>query len=213
MLGQQSSILDAAWPQADAAALVRDTIELVVQVNGKVRGKVEMVADAAKDIIEQTALADENVQRFIEWMDVAKVIVVPGRLVNVVVEEMPMKRLLAKLESDWRRDPSFSGVKADVKALDWSQAPYADMERKCDCGRDLIADPTDGMRCFAKTNDYYRATRSCRAHGSNGFIRIYVSTGLDIVSTELDIATNSPSIKKEPDLPEAYPQGTPDISP
>jgi leucyl-tRNA synthetase len=85
-LGCEGDVLNAAWPQPDAAALVQDTIELVVQVNGKVRGKVSVAADAAKDVIEQTALADENVQRFTEGLNVVKVIVVPGRLVNVVVK-------------------------------------------------------------------------------------------------------------------------------
>ncbi|HEC19379.1 MAG TPA: leucine--tRNA ligase, partial [Gammaproteobacteria bacterium] len=85
-LGCEGDILNVPWPQADAAALVQDTIELVVQVNGKVRGKVEVAADAAKEMIEQVALADENVQRFTEGKNVVKVIVVPGRLVNVVVK-------------------------------------------------------------------------------------------------------------------------------
>ncbi|MCF6363831.1 MAG: leucine--tRNA ligase [Gammaproteobacteria bacterium] len=86
VLGHEQSVLDATWPQADTDAMVSDTMELVVQVNGKVRGKISVVADAAKDVVEAAALTDENVQRFIEWMDVAKVIVVPGRLVNVVVK-------------------------------------------------------------------------------------------------------------------------------
>jgi leucyl-tRNA synthetase len=79
-------VLDAAWPQPDSAAMVQDSIELVVQVNGKVRGKVSVSADASKDVIEQAAMADENVQRFIEGKNVVKVIVVPGRLVNIVVK-------------------------------------------------------------------------------------------------------------------------------
>jgi len=57
-----------------------------VQVNGKMRGKISVAADATKDEIEKTALADENVQRFIEGKNVMKVIVVQGRLVNVVVK-------------------------------------------------------------------------------------------------------------------------------
>jgi leucyl-tRNA synthetase len=85
-LGHKDDILDAAWPEPDAAALVQDNIELVVQVNGKVRGKVNVAADAAKDAIEALALADENVQRFTEGKQVVKVIVVPGRLVNIVVK-------------------------------------------------------------------------------------------------------------------------------
>ena len=64
----------------------RDSIEIVVQVNGKLRGRVAVAADADKASIEQLALADENVQRFTEGMNVVKVIVVPGKLVNIVVK-------------------------------------------------------------------------------------------------------------------------------
>jgi leucyl-tRNA synthetase len=85
-LGIKGDVLDAAWPQVDVDAMVQDTIEIVVQVNGKVRGKVSVGADAAKDVVEQAAMADENVQKFIGGKNVVKVIVVPGRLVNVVVK-------------------------------------------------------------------------------------------------------------------------------
>jgi len=84
-IGYEDDILTAPWPRADADAMMQDTVELVVQVNGKVRGKIEVSADAAKDVIEQIALADENVQKFTDGKNVVKVIVVPGRLVNVVV--------------------------------------------------------------------------------------------------------------------------------
>ena len=60
-------------------------IELVVQVNGKLRGKISVAADADKDTIVELALADPNAQRFIDGGDVRKTIVVPGRLVNIVV--------------------------------------------------------------------------------------------------------------------------------
>ena len=85
-LAYGGDVLEAPWPEVDESALVRDTIELVVQVNGKVRGKVAVAADAAEDAIKEAALAEENVQRFIEGADVKKVIVVPGRLVNVVAK-------------------------------------------------------------------------------------------------------------------------------
>jgi leucyl-tRNA synthetase len=85
-LGCQGDLLDVAWPEPDADALVQDTIELVVQVKGKVRGKVSVAADATKDVIEAQALADENVQRHVEGKNVVKVIVVPGRLVNIVTD-------------------------------------------------------------------------------------------------------------------------------
>ncbi len=84
-LGHEGLIIDCAWPRPDAGALVRDTVELVVQVNGKVRGKVDVAAGAAREAIEQAALAEPNVQRFIDGKPVRKLIVVPGRLVNVVV--------------------------------------------------------------------------------------------------------------------------------
>ncbi len=84
-LGYGDDVLDAAWPRVDEAALVKDTIELVVQVNGKVRGKVQVPAAADNAAVEQAALTDETVARHVEGKTVRKVIVVPGRLVNVVV--------------------------------------------------------------------------------------------------------------------------------
>ena len=84
-LGNDAALVDERWPVADASALELDTVELVVQVNGKLRGRVSVPADAGKDTIEQVALADENVQRFVDGKEIRKVIVVPGRLVNVVV--------------------------------------------------------------------------------------------------------------------------------
>jgi leucyl-tRNA synthetase len=84
-LGHDTPLIDESWPSVDEAALELDTVELVVQVNGKLRGRVAVPADAGKDVIEQLALADENVQRFVAGKEVRKLIVVPGRLVNIVV--------------------------------------------------------------------------------------------------------------------------------
>ncbi|MDZ7784281.1 MAG: leucine--tRNA ligase [Halioglobus sp.] len=83
-LGGAGDILDAPWPQADASALVRDSIEMAVQVNGKVRARMDVPSDAAKDTLEQLALKQHNVQRFLDDVTVRKVIVVPGKLVNIV---------------------------------------------------------------------------------------------------------------------------------
>ena len=83
-LGNKQAVADAGWPQVDKAALVRSSIELVVQVNGKVRGRIEVAVDAKADIIEKAALEDANVQRFIEGNNIRKVIVVAGKLVNIV---------------------------------------------------------------------------------------------------------------------------------
>ena len=83
-LGHSESVADARWPAVDEKALVRSSITLVLQVNGKVRGKIEVAADISKQDIEKIALADKNVQRFIEGSTIRKIIVVPGRLINIV---------------------------------------------------------------------------------------------------------------------------------
>ena len=84
VLGNKGPVIDAQWPQVDESALVQDSVEYVVQVNGKLRAKVKVAADASKDAIENAAIAEENVQRFIDGQTIRKVIVVPGKLVNVV---------------------------------------------------------------------------------------------------------------------------------
>lgn len=84
-LGNEGDALTAAWPQVDESALVQDTIQLVVQVNGKVRAKINVAADADEDVVLHTALADENVQKHMADKTIRKKIVVPGRLVNIVV--------------------------------------------------------------------------------------------------------------------------------
>ncbi|MES2089732.1 MAG: leucine--tRNA ligase [Pseudomonadota bacterium] len=78
-------LLDAPWPQVDEAALVQDEIELMLQVNGKLRGSIKVSASADKAAIEAAALASEDVAKFSEGKPPKKIIVVPGRLVNVVV--------------------------------------------------------------------------------------------------------------------------------
>ncbi|MWJ28331.1 leucine--tRNA ligase [Halomonas sp. ZH2S] len=84
-LGHSEPAIDAAWPAVDEAALTRDTLELVVQVNGKLRARIEVPADADKATVEDMAMSQENVQRHLEGKTVRKVIVVPGKLVNIVV--------------------------------------------------------------------------------------------------------------------------------
>ncbi|MEQ8230901.1 MAG: class I tRNA ligase family protein, partial [Gammaproteobacteria bacterium] len=86
-LGHREDLAGAPWPVADEAALVRDAIELVVQVNGRKRAVVSVPADADKAACEQAAMADDNVARFTAGKAVRKVIVVPGKLVNIVVQE------------------------------------------------------------------------------------------------------------------------------
>ena len=84
-LGHSGTVVEAAWPQVDADALVRAEIELVVQVNGKVRGRVKVPAAADKATVEALAKTDANVQRYIEGKPIRKLIVVPQKLVNIVV--------------------------------------------------------------------------------------------------------------------------------
>jgi leucyl-tRNA synthetase len=84
-LGYGEDILNAAWPEPDVQALVESERELVVQVNGKKRGDVRVPRDADKAVIEAAALADAEVQKFVAGQPVKKVVIVPGRLVNIVV--------------------------------------------------------------------------------------------------------------------------------
>ena len=84
-LGYGEDILHAPWPEPDPAALEQDEIELVVQVNGKLRGNIRVAKTAGKEAIEAAALANEQVRKFVAGQSVRKVVVVPGRLVNVVV--------------------------------------------------------------------------------------------------------------------------------
>jgi leucyl-tRNA synthetase len=83
-LGHDESITYAAWPTYDASALVEDTVEVVLQVNGKLRSKVQINKDTSKDDMEKLALADPKVQEFIAGKTVRKVIAVPQKLVNIV---------------------------------------------------------------------------------------------------------------------------------
>ena len=84
-LGQGDALLDAPWPEHDPGALVRDTVEIVVQVNGKVRAKLQISAAADREAVEAAALAEANVQKHLEGKAIRKCIVVPGKLVNLVV--------------------------------------------------------------------------------------------------------------------------------
>ncbi|WP_103018273.1 leucine--tRNA ligase [Alicycliphilus denitrificans] len=83
--GALGDLLDAAWPQADPQALVQDELELMLQVNGKLRGAIRVAATADKASIEQAALASPDLHKFAEGRAPKKIVIVPGRLVNVVL--------------------------------------------------------------------------------------------------------------------------------
>jgi leucyl-tRNA synthetase len=84
-LGFGEDVMHAPWPEPDPAALEQDEVELVVQVNGKLRGSIRVPKQADKSTIESLAMANSNVQKFVAGQNVKKVVVVPGRLVNLVI--------------------------------------------------------------------------------------------------------------------------------
>jgi leucyl-tRNA synthetase len=84
-LGHQEAVVGVAWPEADSSALEQDTLELVIQVNGKLRSKISVSVTASSDDMQAMALSDEQVLRFIDGKPIRKVIVVPKKLVNIVV--------------------------------------------------------------------------------------------------------------------------------
>ncbi|PMQ13571.1 Leucine--tRNA ligase [Pseudomonas sp. AD21] len=83
-LGHDDAVIDASWPAVDESALVQDSLTLVIQVNGKLRGQIEMPASATREEVEAAARINENVLRFVDGLTIRKVIVVPGKLVNIV---------------------------------------------------------------------------------------------------------------------------------
>ena len=84
-LGYEGAIIDHPWPEVDATALVQESIEMVIQVNGKLRGKMQVGVDADRDACEAVAMKNDQVLRFIGDTPVKKVIVVPGKLVSIVI--------------------------------------------------------------------------------------------------------------------------------
>ena len=83
-LGEEGFISDAAWPVSDPELMVENTITLPIQVNGKRRAEIEVARDANKDDIEQQALKLPELASFLDGVEVKKIIVVPGRIVNIV---------------------------------------------------------------------------------------------------------------------------------
>jgi len=86
MIGKEGSVFNISWPKYDETALVKDEVEVVVQVNGKVRGKLTVGANVSKDEMEALAMADEKIKSLVEGKTVIKVIAVPKKLVNIVVK-------------------------------------------------------------------------------------------------------------------------------
>ena len=85
-LGEESRVYDALWPEYDESALVLDEVEIIVQVNGKLKDKLTMSKDATKEALEETARSSEKVQEALGSQSIVKAIVIPGKLVNFVVK-------------------------------------------------------------------------------------------------------------------------------
>ena len=85
-LGYEGSVHDQNWPEYDEKALVKDTVEIVVQVNGKIKEKLDIAGGLSKEEMEKTAMENEKVKGLIEGKNVVKVIAVPGKLINIVVK-------------------------------------------------------------------------------------------------------------------------------
>jgi leucyl-tRNA synthetase len=85
-LGFGEDVFDAPWPEAEEGALEQKEVELVLQINGKTRGSIRVPSDATREAIEQAALVSPVAQKHIAGIPVKKVVVVPGRLVNVVAQ-------------------------------------------------------------------------------------------------------------------------------
>ena len=83
-MGRSEKLTEASWPQVDDSALARSIITIVLQVNGKVRGKVDVSPDISKQELETIAVNDSNVKRFIAGNAIQKIIVIPGKLNNIV---------------------------------------------------------------------------------------------------------------------------------
>ena len=86
MIGKEGSVFNISWPKYDESALVQDEVEVIVQVNGKLRDKISMDANIAREDMEKIALESEKVKAAIEGKNVVKVIAVPKKLVNIVVK-------------------------------------------------------------------------------------------------------------------------------
>ena len=101
MIGKEGSVFNISWPSYDESALVQDEVEVIVQVNGKLRAKVSMDANISREDMEKVAMEDAKVQAAIEGKDVVKVIAVPKKLVNRSEERRVGKECASKCRSRW----------------------------------------------------------------------------------------------------------------
>ena len=83
---KEGSIFNISWPKYDETALVKDEVEIVVQINGKVRGKLSVAANISREEMEKVAMEDEKINALVEGKTIVKVVAVPKKLVNIVVK-------------------------------------------------------------------------------------------------------------------------------
>jgi len=85
-LGYEGSVHDQQWPEYDESALVKDTVEIVVQINGKIKEKINIAGDLSREEMQEAAMADEKVKELVDGKNVVKVIAVPNKLINIVIK-------------------------------------------------------------------------------------------------------------------------------
>lgn len=85
-LGYEGSVHDQQWPEYDESALVKDTVEIVVQINGKIKEKINIAGDLSRDEMQAAAMEDEKVKVLVDGKNVVKVIAVPNKLINIVIK-------------------------------------------------------------------------------------------------------------------------------
>ncbi|MBQ8151284.1 MAG: class I tRNA ligase family protein, partial [Firmicutes bacterium] len=85
-IGQEGSVHDCLWPDYDESALVKDTVEIVVQINGKIKERMDIAGDLSREEMQAACMEDDKVKALIEGKNVVKVIAVPGKLINIVVK-------------------------------------------------------------------------------------------------------------------------------
>jgi len=86
MLGGLNAVVDSSWPEVDESALVQENVQIIAQVNGKLRAKIIAPVDSTNQTVEQIALADEKIKKFTDNKELIKVIVVPNKLINIVTK-------------------------------------------------------------------------------------------------------------------------------
>ena len=87
LLGGKEAVVSSSWPIVDDSALVQENVQLIAQVNGKLRAKIVAPLDSENKLVEEMVLSDERILRFTEGKQIIKVIVVPNRLINIVIKD------------------------------------------------------------------------------------------------------------------------------